>query len=248
MESQQEAIDKHRLDAITLFALNKNFQAVAAELAVSPETVGFSADCVGDSLRKGAILLEGQKQPITNLAHMVRVAYMMKTFFPDDTYGRILALIHDAKEEALPDKLNQYKEADSLLQTPGLKDDIDMLTEEEPTQEEIDAVAAVVPNEFDALYIAKYRNYIKRLHENWEKLGNMELCDRFDGAEFDYLKVPKYKDRLKYKALESFGRMYATIAVSEHPITEKIRERCREQMRQFEVNEQEVEKVAAYYL
>ncbi|MDO8557996.1 MAG: hypothetical protein Q7S09_02255 [bacterium] len=237
------------LELVTLLGQEKNIEKLAELLRLPREVFQFSLDCVGDTRRRSTIVINETEQVLTNFTHMARVALMMKQYFPEDSFGRFLAMLHDIKEEALADKKDAYKDADEKFNVPSLAKTIEMLTEEEPSEAEIALAHSEIPAESNATYIARYRNYIQLLHQNWPKIGNLELCDRLDGViNLEYLKDPKYENRRKHKALESFGRIWATLSVSSDPLVDRIKDHCRKSMTEFDVNEQEVERTAQLFL
>lgn len=236
------------LHQITMMAELHYDRVLAKALDVPIGLILFSFGCVGVGLRKGTIPFCGEQIPIKHFTHMCRVTFLMKHFFPGDVFGRNLAMVHDAREECLPGKGDSWKGASSIANMPGLSKAILLSTEQEPTDEQVRAAASQIPKEFDAKYIAKYREFIALLRDNWPTIGNMELCDRLDGAtSFSYLEDPQYADRLKYKALETFGRIWATIALSKHEVTEEIQQRCRPWFEKFGITEREVEAVSLYF-
>lgn len=214
-------------------------------LELPEDVVKLSLTCVGDSRRKVKLIVGEETKIVTHFSHMARVAFMVKHFFPEDESGRILAMLHDTKEEAQEGQEKKYKESD-------IADKIDLLTEEDATEDEIEKARQEIPEGFDPKYFAKYRKYIKILHENWHSVGAMELCDRLDQsspyAAFEYLLAPKYKERLKFKALESFGRIWATINIDSNEIVNIIKQKCRAWFNKFDITEEEVEKTAKLFL
>jgi hypothetical protein len=236
------------LERVTLRALACDNHWLSETLEVSTEILDFTLDCVGSGKRKGSMAVDGQNREITHFAHMCRVAFLMKWFFPNDSFGRDLALVHDVKEEALPGKEERWRDAASVAGVDGLSEAILLLTETEPTPEDVAKIGLQIPAEFDATYVAKYRNFISTLRAAWELVGNLELCDRFDASsDFVYLHAPRYESRLKYKALETFGRIWATIDLSEHPLKDTVKDRCRRSFRHFGISEPGVEDAARYF-
>jgi hypothetical protein len=238
-----------KLDQVTRFALSRNFEQLEALLGLSPDLLRFSDDCVGRGLRKGTLLVGHRQLHITHFAHMCRTAFLVKHFFPKDLFGRNLAMVHDIKEEPLPGKEDEWRNADRVAHTKGLAHAVTILTEVSPTKEEIAAARAAIPLDLDVLYVAKYKKFIVTLRNNWGLIGNLELCDRLDGASsFSYLEAAKYSHRRKYKALETFGRIWATLALSDHTsITTQVKDRCRHWFPKFGVTEDRVESVALYF-
>lgn len=233
---------------ITKLAIEQRISELGGMLKISPAILNFSLSCVGENQRKGGVVIDDEFKMMTQFAHMVRVAYLVQTYFPEDEFSRVLACVHDIKEEALPTKKEHYKESDKQYGLEGIVVAIELLSEEEPTTMEIGETLQEIPEGFDPVYIAKYRTFIRRLKENWQIIGNVELCDRWDGAGgFDYLLDAKYESRRKFKALESFGRIFATIQDIEGPLSEEIRERCRKWFPRFEIAETEVTTAAELF-
>lgn len=232
---------------LTRLAMEQKIGELGA-LNVSPAILEFSLSCVGENQRKGGIVIDGEFRMMTTFAHMVRVAYLVQTYFPEDKFSRVLASVHDIKEEAMPTKKERYKQADRQCGIDGVVAAIELLTEEEPTDEEIGRTLQEIPAGFDPVYIAKYRNFISRLRKNWLTIGSVELCDRWDGAGgFDYLFNAKYDNRRKFKALESFSRIWATIRDISDPISEEIKGRCQTWLPRFEITETEVTTAAKLF-
>lgn len=245
-------IDTERRDSelfrLTKLAMKREISGLEEALKISPAILEFSLSCVGNNLRKGGVVIDGEFQMMTSFAHMVRVAYLVQTYFPEDGFSRVLASVHDIKEEALPTEKERYKQADKQCGMERIVAAIELLTEEEPTEMETGTALEEIPVGFDPVYIAKYRKFISRLRNNWQETGAVELCDRWDGAGgFDYLFDAKYKNRRKYKALESFGRIWGTIQYIEGPLSEEIKERCRTWLPRFEIAETEVTTAAALF-
>lgn len=237
------------LELVTRLGQEQNTEELGRLLEIPKSALEFSLECVGNTTRMGALTIRGVKQKMTHFTHMARVAFLVKYYFPKDSFNRILAVFHDIKEEALPEKKNRYKDANREFNVEGLSEAIELLTEEKPMESEIRGVRNEIPKEFTAAYIAKYRKYIKRLHKEWPKIGNLELCDRLDGStSFEYLNNIKPAKRRRQKALESFARIWATIETSDHPLVEEIKSSCRKWMPQFNVTEPEVERIAKLFL
>jgi hypothetical protein len=234
------------LDEVTLHALDRDILWLSEYLEIPATLLAFSLECVGEGLRKGIVSVGGHEREITHFAHMCRVAFFMKWFFPRDTFGRFLASIHDVKEEALPGRENRWEEASEVAGVDGLSDAVYMITEREIPECEITDNS--IPKGFDVAYIIKYRSFLVNLREVWEFVGNVELCDRLDASSnFWYLNNPKYMARRKYKALETFGRIWATIDLSDDSLVELIKIRCRVWFVRFDITEAEVESVAKYF-
>ena len=240
--TEQEQAYQRELDAISELALSKDVAEIAKRLDLPEESVALSLNCVGDRYRKGKIMVSGQMKKATHFAHMVRVAYAVQHFFPENEVGKRMAILHDTKEEADEGNEEMYKQSD-------LANEIDILTEEEVTEEEIHQASQNLPEGFDAEYFATYKKYIARLNENWDKIGAMELCDRLDGtSSFVYLKNEKYKNRMPYKALESFGRIWATINGKTGEVVDRIKDNCRKWFAEFEITEEQVEQAEKRFL
>jgi len=233
---------KQELDNLTNLTEKQDTVEIARVLNLPEELVNFSLDCVGNGHRKGKIMVDGQMKKITHFSHMVRVAFLVQHFFPEDEAGKKIAILHDTKEEAIEGKEKKYKDSD-------LADEIDLLTEEDAIEEEIDVAREEIPRGFDPEYFATYRKYIARLNENWDKIGALELCDRLDGSSsFVYLMNEKYKDRMPCKALESFGRIWATINGKSGEVVDLIKDSCRKWFEKFNITEVEVEEVERMFL
>lgn len=236
------------LDEVTLLAQKEDMEALENEIKISKDVLIFSKECVGDTLRKGTLKIRGIDHKITNFSHMCRVAYMVKHFFPNDTFGRTLALVHDTKEEPSTGMEDNWKKVDEISGMDGLVNAINTLTEENPSEEEIMEIKNMIPEELDPVYIAKYKKFINELKNNWEILGNIELCDRLDAStDFVYLEDLKYANRIKYKALETFGRIWATIELSDSTLVEIIKENCRIWFEKFNITEDEVINTSIYF-
>ena len=96
---------------------------------------------------------------------------------------------------------------------------------------------------------AKYRKFIADLHRHWDRLGTLELCDRLDAStSVAYLLHPRYAGRLQYKALESLGRVWATLAVDKSKISEIIKNGYRTWFNIFGITEEKVEASASVFL
>lgn len=246
-EKIEKAKDKEQeyeqqLDQLTQLAEEENVSEVADVLDLPKDAVALSLKCVGDGRRKSKLEIGGERKKITHFSHMARVAFMVKNFFPEDKSGRLLAMLHDTKEEAKEGREETYKQS-------SITDQIDLLTEEDVTEKEIGKVKQVIPEGFNAKYIAKYRKYIKRLHENWDSVGAMELCDRLDGStSYEYLLNPKYENRMPHKALESFGRTWATLHGQSNEVADRIRQNSRLWFDKFDITEKKVEETAGLFL
>jgi len=247
--SQKETAFEMLLEQVTELGQQKNIEQLSKMLELSPELLAFSASCSGEGLRKGTLPVGDREEEITHFSHMCRVASMVHHFFPEDLFSRALAMGHDLKEEPAPGKEDEWKNLDEVSKIEGLSRAVAILTEEMPTQEEIELAAKEISREFDAVYIAKYRTFLATLSEHWNTIGHLELCDRLDGAtSFAYLQDPKYDNRRKYKALETFGRIWATLALSDNLVlTDRIKESCGAWFEGFDVTEEEVEKTATYF-
>lgn len=241
-EQLKERAYQENLDLITKLAEQKNVAEIAQKIGLSEVLVDLSLKCVGDGRRKGTIKVAGADEQVTHFSHMARVAYIVKYYFPEDEISRSLAMLHDTKEEAQPGMEERYKESDMAGQ-------IDLLTEDGVSEDEIEAVRAQIPEEFDPQYVAKYRKYVDKLHKNWTEIRAVELCDRLDGSSsFEYLSAPKYQDRLRLKALETFGRIWATVSIDSGEVVDRIKKNCRAWFSKFEITEKEVEDAAKMFL
>ncbi len=230
------------LSEVTTLAEAQQINEIARILELDEADIQFSLTCVGNKLRKGSSENNSIGSPVSHFTHMVRVAYMVKHFFPNDLRSRRLAILHDIKEEARAGQEETYLASD-------LATDIDLLTEKPAQLEDVEYFSTVLPDGFDAVYFAKYKSYINDLHLHWSRLGALELCDRLDAStSVAYLLHPNYAQRLKYKALESLGRVWATIAEDESSVSDQIKENYRFWFSQLGVSEQEVEAVAKYFL
>lgn len=230
------------LAEITQLAKAKRVQEIAQILELEEADVQLSLQCVGDELRKGSSEEDSSSSRVSHFAHMVRVAYMVKHFFPYDIRSRRLAMLHDIKEEALPDQEETFASSDLAV-------DIDLLTEQPAELKDLEFFTAILPNGFDPVYFAKYRKFIADLHLNWDRLGALELCDRLDAStSASYLLHPKYASRLQYKALESLGRVWATLAVDTSEISQIIKNNYRAWFNTFGITEEKVEASARIFL
>jgi hypothetical protein len=241
-QSVREKEYRQQLDLLTQLAEAENTAEVAKVLDLSEDAVKLSLDCAGGGRRKSNLQVGDEMKKITHFSHMARVAFMVKHFFPKDISGRLLAMLHDTKEEAQEGQKEKYKE--SLI-----ANQIDLLTEENVTEEEINAVRQNLPEGYDAKYIATYRKYIKRLCDNWDQVGAMELCDRLDGStSYEYLLNPKYRDRMPHKALESFGRIWATLHGQSNEVADRIKTNSKAWFNRLGITEEQVEQAAGLFL
>jgi len=232
---------ERRLDSVTQLAEAGNTAEVGKILDLPEAVVKLSLECVGDKRRKSNLLIGDEVKRITHFSHMARVAFMMRYFFPEDKSGRLLAMLHDIKEEAQEGQENRYRES-------ALAKQIDLLTEEDVTEEELTSAAQELPKDYDAKYVATYRKYIRRLHDNWDQLGAMELCDRLDtSSSYEYLLNPKYKNRMPFKALESLGRIWATLNGYSNEVVDIIKENSRKWFNRFKITERQVEEAARLF-
>ncbi len=229
------------LELVNDLVESENLLELSRLLEIDLADLELSLKCVGRGRRKAGS--NPDITPQTHFSHMARVAMMVKQYFPDDIVGRRLAVLHDAKEEATMGMEKLYLESD-------LSPLIDMMTEEMPTEDEIDFMKSVIPAGFDPIYFSKYKTFIGKLHTDWHIFKSLELCDRLDGtSSLSYLLNPKYTSRLKLKALESLGRIWATIdRDSGDIVVEKIKNNCRTWFDIFGVTENEVEVISGFFV
>ncbi|MEA3305112.1 MAG: hypothetical protein U9Q15_05310 [Patescibacteria group bacterium] len=127
------------LSQLTYRAQEQDFAAVAEILDLSVEDVEFCYDCVGNTERKGCILVGEEMITVTHFTHQCRVAFHVQNSFPEDLWSRRLALFHDCKEEAVEGKELKYKELGDIAQW------IDILTEIKPSDQEAEEFDQQLP-------------------------------------------------------------------------------------------------------